>query len=106
RQMMVNLIRNGVEACVTGRVPSVLVEGRVDEKAGTCRFFVDDNGSGIEPSVRDRVFRPFFTTKAQGTGLGLAIVQKVVVTHNGRVSVGVSPQGGARFDVMLPLASG
>ena len=104
RQMVVNLIRNGVEACPSGRVPSVLVEGRSDAKEGVCRFFVDDNGPGIDPSVRDRVFRPFFTTKAQGTGLGLAIVQKVVVTHNGRIVTGASSLGGARFDVTFPLA--
>ena len=104
RQMVVNLIRNGVEACDSGRVPSVLVEGRIDAKEGVCRFFVDDNGPGIDPSVRDRVFRPFFTTKPQGTGLGLAIVQKVVVTHNGRIATGSSSLGGARFDVTFPLA--
>ena len=104
RQMVVNLIRNGVEACESGRVPSVLVEGRIDARDGVCRFHVDDNGPGIDPSVRDRVFRPFFTTKAQGTGLGLAIVQKVVVTHNGRIVAGASSLGGARFDVTFPLA--
>jgi PAS domain S-box-containing protein len=104
RQMLVNLIRNAVEAGDGSRMPSILVEGRVDPKDGVCRFFVDDNGSGIDPSVRDRVFRPFFTTKPQGTGLGLAIVQKVVVTHNGRITAGASPLGGARFEVTFPLA--
>ena len=105
RQMLVNLIRNGVEASGGGGVPSVVVEGRVDPKEGLCRFVVDDNGPGIDPSVRDRVFRPFFTTKAQGTGLGLAIVQKVVVTHNGRIVIGSSPGGGARFEVNFPLTT-
>ncbi len=106
RQMLVNLVRNGVEAVGQTKVAEVVVEGRIDRKDRLSRLTVDDNGPGIDVAVRDRVFRPFFTTKAQGTGLGLAIVQKVVVTHNGRVSVGASPQGGARFDVALPLASG
>jgi signal transduction histidine kinase len=105
RQMLVNLVRNGVEASAGTGVPSVLIEGRVDRKDGSCRFFVDDNGSGIDPSVGDRVFRPFFTTKPQGTGLGLAIVQKVVVTHNGRIVTGASSLGGARFEVTFPLST-
>ena len=50
------------------------------------------------------MFRPFFTTKARGTGLGLALVQKIIVTHNGRVTAPTQGQpGGARFVVTLPL---
>ena len=50
------------------------------------------------------MFRPFFTTKAKGTGLGLALVQKIIVTHNGRVSVANVEGGGARLSVVLPLS--
>ena len=53
--------------------------------------------------AQDRIFRPFFTSKRTGTGLGLALVQKIIVFHNGRISVGTSPQGGASFQVTLPL---
>ena len=49
------------------------------------------------------MFRPFVTTKAQGTGLGLALVQKIVVTHNGRVTASAGDRGGARLSVTLPL---
>ncbi len=104
RQMLVNLIRNGVEAAqATSAAPQVVVEGDVDRGDGTCVVAVHDNGPGISPAVRERVFRPFFTTKSQGTGLGLAIVQKVVVTHNGRVAIGVSPLGGAAFELTFPV---
>jgi signal transduction histidine kinase len=51
------------------------------------------------------VFRPFFTTKANGTGLGLALVQKIIVTHNGRITVVNDEGGGARFIVTLPVAA-
>jgi signal transduction histidine kinase len=66
---------------------------------------VADNGPGIPEPARHRVFQPFFTTRSRGTGLGLAIVQKIVVTHNGRVVIGVSSGGGARVDLTFPLAS-
>jgi len=51
------------------------------------------------------VFQPFFTMKRNGTGLGLALVQKIIVFHNGRIVVGVgsAPQGGADFQVTLPI---
>lgn len=107
RQVLVNLIRNGVEACEGAGVegPAILVEGHVEEGEHLCRVAVHDNGPGIEPAARGRIFRPFFTTKTQGTGLGLAIVQKVVITHNGRIAAGTSPLGGARFEMTFPLAS-
>ena len=70
-------------------------DAEVDRPAGVCTVSVRDNGPGFPESIRDRVFHPFFTTKAQGTGLGLALVQKIVVTHNGRVSAGNRPEGGA-----------
>jgi signal transduction histidine kinase len=64
---------------------------------------ISDNGPGIAPAIAERIFRPFFTTKARGTGLGLALVQKIIVTHNGRVGV-VTHDGGARIAFTLPLA--
>jgi len=65
---------------------------------------VDDNGPGIPTAERERIFRPFFTTKGRGTGLGLALVQKIIVTHNGRIQVSGSPAGGASLQVVLPLS--
>lgn len=103
RQAFSNLLRNAVEACVGASVtPRVVVEGRIE--GSQVRVSVEDNGPGIDPSDRERIFRPFFTTKGRGTGLGLALVQKIVVTHNGRIHVGTAPGGGASMQVTLPLA--
>jgi len=70
---------------------------------------VDDNGPGIPESEREAVFEPFYrldrarNRDAGGSGLGLAIARQVIDGHNGRISIGDSPQGGARIRVVLPL---
>jgi signal transduction histidine kinase len=102
RQAFSNLCRNALEACAAA--PRITVEGATDG-AGMLRVSVTDNGSGVDPAVGDRIFRPFFTTKARGTGLGLALVQKIIVTHNGRVSAANAEGGGACLTVVLPLRS-
>jgi nitrogen fixation/metabolism regulation signal transduction histidine kinase len=104
RQVFGNLVRNAVEACETaGLVPVVTINGRIDTATRHCHITVEDIGPGVPEDARERIFQPFFTTRSRGTGLGLAIVLKIVVMHNGRVTVDDSPQGGARFTVVLPL---
>ena len=60
---------------------------------------VSDNGAGLPPEVRDRIFEPFFTTKTEGMGLGLAIVKKIVLEHQGEITCGNDPRGGAAFSI-------
>jgi signal transduction histidine kinase len=104
RQVFGNLVRNAAEACEAGSAaPRIRITGHSD--GGQCRVTVDDNGPGIPEASRERVFQPFFTSRSRGTGLGLAIVQKIVVIHNGRVSVGTSPLGGASIQTVWPLAA-
>jgi PAS domain S-box-containing protein len=104
RQALSNLCRNALEACTTPGVPPMIgIDGWRDAIHGVLRITVTDNGAGVDPAVAERMFRPFFTTKARGTGLGLALVQKIVVTHNGRVTAATSEGGGARLTVTLPL---
>jgi len=105
RQAFSNLARNAVEACApTAVAPDLRFMGEVDAASRTLRVYVTDNGPGIETGSRERVFRPFFTTKPKGTGLGLALVQKIVVTHNGRVQALDGPGGrGTTMLVTLPL---
>ncbi len=105
RQVFQNLLRNALDACQrVPCVPHLLIEGHVDAEPRLARIAVHDNGPGIVPDARDRVFKPFYTTREGGTGLGLAIVQKIVVLHNGRITVAASPRGGAVFQITLPLA--
>jgi signal transduction histidine kinase len=104
KQVFGNLIRNAAEAsAATGRTPEVMIQGTANASAGLCRVAVEDNGPGIPEKDRERIFQPFFTTRSRGTGLGLAIVQKVVVMHNGRVTVGDAAAGGASMQLSFPL---
>ena len=104
RQAFSNLLRNAVEACADASVaPAVAIDSEVDTDRGVMRVSVSDNGPGIDPSAREKIFHPFFTSKRNGTGLGLALVQKIIVFHNGRITVGTSPQGGANLQITLPL---
>ena len=64
---------------------------------------VGDDGPGLPPEMVDRMFTPFFTTKAQGSGLGLAIIRKIVDAHDGRIDVSSAPGLGTRFTVTLPV---
>lgn len=105
RQAFSNLLRNALEACVGGPAPpSILIQSEIDRAQKVLRIAVNDNGPGIAPALREQVFRPFFTAKRNGTGLGLALVQKIIVFHNGRITAGASPLGGASLQVTLPLA--
>src|SRR5262249_55937252 len=96
RQAFSNLLRNALEACVGASVvPHITITSEIDVAQRVSRIAVNDNGPGIPAGVRERVFRPFYTSKRSGTGLGLALVQKIIVFHNGRVGVSTSPAGGA-----------
>lgn len=106
RQALLNLARNAAEACaITGDGGRVVVRGEIvrGDEVGFQRVSILDNGPGIAAEALPKLFRPFFTTKANGTGLGLAVVQKIIVQHGGQVEARNRPDGGAAFIVTLPL---
>lgn len=98
KQALLNLLTNAVEASPEN--------GHVDlelHDAGThLQIRVIDQGVGVPESEQERIFSPFFSTKAQGTGLGLTFAQKIVALHGGTVSVNNNLQGGASFVIELP----
>lgn len=95
-----NVVRNALEA--VGPAGRVEVETRDDPHSTV--IVVDDNGPGIAPADRKRVFELFFTRKRGGTGLGLPLARRAVESHGGEIEVLERPGGGARFVIHLPLA--
>lgn len=76
-------------------------ESDVDERPAL-QVSVRDNGPGLDPEQRQRVFEPFYTTKARGTGLGMAIARRIVEAHGGRITLGEARISGAEFVITLP----
>jgi signal transduction histidine kinase len=106
RQVFSNLIRNAAEASASaGRTPVIRISGSTDAGHGICRINVDDNGPGIPVPQRDKVFRPFFTTRSRGTGLGLAIVSKNRPDASRPRCHRESSAGGASIELTFRLAT-
>lgn len=103
-QVFLNLIVNAQQAMESQPAPRRLrlSAERVGEQL---RVIVADNGPGIAPAIRSRIFDPYFTTKpaGQGTGVGLAVSLGIVESHGGTLTVDSPAGGGARFQVLLPI---
>jgi nitrogen fixation/metabolism regulation signal transduction histidine kinase len=101
-QVFANLFKNAVEAMGgTGRL-TVVANLVKKGTASYCRVQIHDTGPGIPPELRDRVFQPYVTSKADGTGLGLAIVERILFDHQGRVWFESQPGFGTTFFLDLP----
>jgi signal transduction histidine kinase len=106
RRALVNLLRNGLAAAGPGG-QVVLAARRAP--GGSAQSVVEievrDSGAGVAPELRDKIFEPFFTTREKGTGLGLAFVREIARDHGGEIHVDQAPEGGARFQLRLPMAA-
>jgi len=98
RRAFANLLRNAAEAMKGQGAIDVTVTGDGSGIAVT----IADHGPGIADDVRQRVFEPYFTTKADGTGLGLALVRQTLEAHRGTIALTATPGGGATFAIVFP----
>lgn len=103
QQVVLNLVINGADAMseVTGR-PKVLVVGSREGADGEGVVFVRDSGIGLDRETVDKIFSPFFTTKAKGMGMGLTICRSIIEAHGGRLWASPAEPHGALFQFILP----
>jgi signal transduction histidine kinase len=94
-----NLLINGPQA-MQGRG---LIQVVVTSDAGVCQITIADHGPGIPGEVQDRLFTPFFTTKARGTGLGLSTAKRLVEAHGGTLTIESPPTRGTIAAIRLPV---
>ncbi len=105
RQAFLNIILNGLQATPAGgsvTVTATCSETR-DNGHPAVVITVSDTGPGIEPDKLERIFQPFFTTRAGGTGLGLAITKKIIEGYGGNIEVETSPGKGTTFRIIFPI---
>jgi PAS domain S-box-containing protein len=103
RQVFANVVTNALEA--TERGPGGRVEVRLRPLGSSAVVEVVDNGAGMAPEHRDKVFLPFFTTKPTGTGLGMAIVKKIMDLHGGDIEIDSAPGRGTSVRLVIPRAA-
>jgi len=104
QQVVVNLVRNAIEAMEEVERRELVIGTRAIADERAAEVFVGDSGPGIAPELADRLFQPFFTTKKTGMGLGLSICREIVEAHRGKLSAAPGPSGGTVFRLVLPLA--
>jgi nitrogen fixation/metabolism regulation signal transduction histidine kinase len=88
-QVMINLLKNAVEATASTAMPQIRCSCKKDnaDNAGKAIITVEDNGQGILPDVLERIFVPFFTTKKNGSGIGLSLCKQIIMNHGGEISI-------------------
>jgi signal transduction histidine kinase len=112
RQVIINLVDNAMEALGGPAAPPrpggeparIRVATAFEAAEGIVRLVVTDNGPGVPPADRDKLFMPYYSTKGRGSGLGLAIVRRIVAEHGGSIEVADARPTGTTFTVALPAA--
>jgi two-component system sensor kinase FixL len=101
QQVVVNLMRNAIEAMEVSHLRELTISAKMFDK-GVVAISIIDTGPGIAPEIADRLFQPFVTTKAQGMGVGLSICRSIIEAHNGKLWAEANPAGGTIFRFTVP----
>jgi C4-dicarboxylate-specific signal transduction histidine kinase len=97
---MTNLIQNALQSVSKKKTPLIGVQ--LVSESNQTRITITDNGNGISPELKDKIFEPKFTTKTSGMGLGLGIVKNIIENHKGCISYISTPKRGTTFTILLP----
>ena len=100
-QVFINLIINSIQALP--REGMISIRSSVNNEQEIVRVEISDNGPGIEGEALDKIFEPFFSTKAKGTGLGLSVSYGIIHNHQGQIRVDSTPGDGTKFLIDIPL---
>lgn len=103
RMVVLNLINNSVDSFQGLNNPNKIINLSVKVVGENLKVKISDNGSGIEPSIIENIFDPFYSTKEKGTGLGLYILSTEINNNNGKITVESSEKSGTSFHVELPI---
>ena len=95
-QAVINLLRNAADAAAASPEPHVWLDARLSDR-GRPVIEIGDNGPGLDESLGDKIFLPFFTTKPDGSGIGLALARQIMLVHKGAITASARPGGGALF---------
>jgi len=106
QQVILNLIRNAIDAMMTSPRRELLIAINLTDANGLARVSVADTGPGLSPEIADRLFQPFVSSKSQGMGVGLSISRTIVEAHGGRIWAETNADGGATFHFTLRRTSG
>ncbi len=106
QQVVINLIRNAMDAMAGRENARIEIRALLPEERGFVEISVCDNGPGLSPEIKETIFKPFATTKAQGMGLGLSICQTIVEAHGGTIRAVPAPLGGTCFQFTLRQDTG
>ncbi|MFU8818602.1 MAG: ATP-binding protein, partial [Desulfurivibrio sp.] len=106
KQVFLNLLSNACQAMPDGGTISCSASQAWLDGEQVMLIRLRDDGPGLEPAIRRKIFNPYFTTRQDGTGLGLAIVHQIISGHGGVISVESTPGHGALFVIQLPHGPG
>jgi two-component system nitrogen regulation sensor histidine kinase NtrY len=104
KRVLINLLDNAVAA--VDNQGEIRVSTVYDRARGIVTLEVADNGSGLAPEIRTRIFEPYFSTKENGTGLGLTIVSQIIEDHRGYIRALPNEPKGTRFTIEFPAGNG
>lgn len=102
-QVLLNIIDNAIDAMQESEINSPKIIIKTDQSDDKVCICVHDIGPGIDPTARDQIFEPFYTTKAHGLGMGLAICNSIINAHGGTVELITQNNHGSEFCIILPV---